>query len=583
MKLDFRAAHTLSAVAAAVVIGFMGWLLWNNMEHEKVADGWVRHASEVLQTVTSIRENVARMESAERAQLLSGDPQFVAERDQAIARLRELDRQALLITAHNPEHHAAAAELARVVQERVQQSVDNPAPPRAAVASLIAEAHRSTLAVYDASQVLQDDEVQELARRKLERSAKADRGAVVLGALVLACIALLVPAYLAALRQKRGREQAEQRMADIVENLPLTVWQLRTASDGRREFVYVSPNAAADRGLSAERLRRDYDALLASVIDEQRGEIAERQDAAERGADAYEATYQARGEDGRVRWVHTRARLRKQADGSILWSGFWRDVTHEKELEQALREANRELEAFSYSVSHDLRSPLAAVSAFTTALLGQDGGALSPRGRSYAERVLESAEHMRELIQALLMLSRLSKQTPRGEAVDLSALAAEVADELRHAHPERQVLCTIEPGLHAAGDPALLRQVLANLMGNAWKFTGRSPDPRVEVGASSEGGRPHFFVRDNGVGFDPANVHRLFQPFNRLHKAADFPGTGIGLATVMRIVARHGGDVWCDAAPGRGACFRFTLPSTHSGAPLGPGAALTDPSAEQPC
>jgi PAS domain S-box-containing protein len=566
MTLDFRAAHTLSAVAAAVVIGCMGWLLWDNMGREEAAQGAVRHASQVLRTVASIREGVARMESAKRAYLLSGDPQFLAERDESIVTLHQLTRQASAITEHNADHHAGAVELARVVQERVRKAAGNATPPAATLPAVIADAHQATLAVYRAAQVLQDEEVQELARGKLERKTESVRGAVVLGGLVLVCLALLVPAYLVALRQNRRRERAEQRMADIVENLPLTVWQLRTHSSGRREFVYVSPNAAADRGLEAERLQRDYGALLASVADDQREAIAARQDAAERAAEAYEATYQALGEDGRVRWVHSRARLRPQADGSILWSGFWRDVTREKELEQALREANRELEAFSYSVSHDLRAPLAAVTAFTTALLGHEGAALSPRGRSYAESVLDSAEHMRELIQALLMLSRLSKQTPRGEAVDLTALASDIADELQQADPGRAVRFTVQPGLRATGDPALLRQVLANLLGNAWKFTARTPHPQVEVGASTEGGRPHFFVRDNGVGFDPANVHRLFQPFNRLHKAADFPGTGIGLATVMRIVARHGGDLWCDAAPGRGACFRFTLPATAGAA-----------------
>jgi PAS domain S-box-containing protein len=582
MKLDFRAAHTLSAVAAAVVIAFMGWLLWNNMSREQVAQGWVRHASEVLRTVTSIRESVARMESAKRAYLLSGDPQFLVERDEAVVKLRQLTRDARDFTQHSAEHHAAAVELARVVEQRLHKAVDNGRPPPASLPAVIADAHQATLAVYRTAQLLQDEEAQELARRKLQRETESVRGPIVLGGLVLVCIALLVPAYLAALRQSRGRQRAEQRMADIVENLPLTVWQLRSSTGGRREFVYVSPNAAADRGLDAERLQRDYGALLASVLDEQRDEIAARQDAAERSSEGYEATYRARGEDGRVRWVHSRARLRPQADGSILWSGFWRDVTREKELEQALREANRELESFSYSVSHDLRSPIAAVTAFTTALLGHEGSTLSPRGRLYAERVLEAAAQMRELIQGLLMLSRLSTQIPRSEAVDLTALASQLADQLRHAYPERGVAFAVEPGLHATGDPSLLRQVLANLLENAWKFTGRTPQPRVEVGASSEGGRPHFFVRDNGVGFDAANADRLFQPFNRFHKAADFPGTGIGLATVMRIVARHGGDVWCDAAPGRGACFRFTL-AAHSGTPLDASRTLAEASAAKAC
>ncbi len=221
--------------------------------------------------------------------------------------------------------------------------------------------------------------------------------------------------------------------------------------------------------------------------------------------------------------------------------------------------ANKELESFSYSVSHDLRTPLRAVDGFSQALLEDEAERLSPEGRALFHRLRAAAERMGQLIDDLLRLSRVSRTDLKREPVDLSALAREVVDLLRHQEPERHVTVEIAPDLRAEGDARLLRVVLENLLGNAWKFTSKRPDARIELFASERDGRTHYGVRDNGVGFDMAYASKLFSPFQRLHRPADFPGTGIGLATVQRIVHRHGGDIQVDARPGQGATFCFTL------------------------
>lgn len=221
--------------------------------------------------------------------------------------------------------------------------------------------------------------------------------------------------------------------------------------------------------------------------------------------------------------------------------------------------ANKELESFSYSVSHDLRAPLRAVDGFSQALLEDEAERLSEEGRELLHRLRAAATRMGQLIDDLLLLSRVSRTELRRAPVDVSALAREVVDELRRREPGRDVTVTIAPGLQAEGDARLLRVLLENLLGNAWKFTSKRPGATIELFAEERGGKTHYAVRDNGVGFDMAYASKLFSPFQRMHKATDFPGTGIGLATVQRIVQRHGGLIEADAAPGAGATFRFTL------------------------
>jgi signal transduction histidine kinase len=226
-----------------------------------------------------------------------------------------------------------------------------------------------------------------------------------------------------------------------------------------------------------------------------------------------------------------------------------------RELEQA----NQELEAFSYSVSHDLRAPLRAVDGFSKALLMQQGDRLDEQGKAHLARVRAAASRMSGLIDALLELSRVSRGVLRRETVNLSELAQSVFDDLQRRSPERQVSFEVEPDLTAQADPRLMHAVFENLLGNAWKFTeGRAP-AQIRVGTLSGASEPTFRISDNGAGFDMNYADKLFQAFSRLHAQSEFEGTGIGLATVQRIVSRHGGRVWAEGVPGSGATFYFNL------------------------
>ena len=252
-----------------------------------------------------------------------------------------------------------------------------------------------------------------------------------------------------------------------------------------------------------------------------------------------------------------------------------RDITERKGLEESVRRrsaelsaANKELEAFSYSVSHDLRSPLRSIDGFSQAFL-EDYGSLVPKeGREDLERVRHATERMEHLIDDMLLLSRVTRREMHMEETDVTALATEVAGDLTGENPQRDVQMSIEPGMTATGDLQLLRIVLVNLLGNAWKFTSKREHAHISVGTmhDPEHGRA-FFVRDDGAGFDPKYKDKLFVAFQRLHGQDEFPGTGIGLATIQRAIRRHGGNVWAEGEVDRGATFFFTVPYSHTSMP----------------
>ena len=233
-------------------------------------------------------------------------------------------------------------------------------------------------------------------------------------------------------------------------------------------------------------------------------------------------------------------------------------------LVDELDRKNKELEAFSYSVSHDLRAPLRAIDGFSRFVLEDYGDTLEPKGREYLQRVCAAAQRMGELIDDLLELSRVGRADLRRSQVDLSDLARNVIADLRK-RSERHVEMVMPDELVAHADRRLMQIVLENLLSNSWKFTANVADARIEFGSNQNGHDPVYFVRDNGAGFDMTYAEKLFRPFQRLHSDADFPGTGIGLATVYRIVDRHGGRVWAEGTPEQGATFYFTIPTARQG------------------
>jgi PAS domain S-box-containing protein len=279
-------------------------------------------------------------------------------------------------------------------------------------------------------------------------------------------------------------------------------------------------------------------------------------------------TVRLRKDGSRVDVSVTISPVRDAAGRVVGVSKVARDITERKRVEEALarakdkaESANRELEAFSYSVAHDLRTPLRGMNGFAQLLLEGYSDKLDAEGQDWLRRIRVNARKMGELIDGLLSLARVTRSELRPAPVDLSALVGDMAAELRAAEPERAVELRVQPDLHAELDPRLARVVLQNLLANAWKFTSKAEAPRIDVGAIEQDGAPVFFVRDNGAGFDMAFANKLFAPFQRLHGGDEFPGTGIGLATVQRIVNRHGGRVWAEGAVDGGATFYFTVPA----------------------
>ncbi|MFA6411636.1 MAG: PAS domain S-box protein [Syntrophales bacterium] len=370
--------------------------------------------------------------------------------------------------------------------------------------------------------------------------------------------------------------ESEKKYRDLFENALEGIYQ--ATPEGR--FVSANPAIARMFGYDSA------DELIAGVNDiksqiyinpEDRTELL-RRIAANGFLSSYELQY--RRKDGSAIWLSLNIRAVKDETGKLVClEGTAVDITERKraeeeilklneELEQRVTErtvrlegANKEIEAFSYSVSHDLRAPLRSIDGFSQALLEEYQEKLDETGKNYLERVRKAAQRMGWLIDDLLKLSRVGRSELQCEAVDLSDMVRAILQTTQQNSPDRTVDITVQDGIIAQGDHYMLQIALRNLLDNAWKFTGKEARPRIEFGSAVKDGKTLYYVRDNGAGFDMAYVDKLFGAFQRLHTTEEFAGTGIGLATVQRIISRHGGRVWAEGETGKGATFYFTLPS----------------------
>jgi PAS domain S-box-containing protein len=385
----------------------------------------------------------------------------------------------------------------------------------------------------------------------------------------------LVAAELGRAAAERALRLSQARLHDVVQASSDAIFTVRVEADG---FRYEEMNPAA---LAAVGLNR------AQVVGHTPAEIFPPETAA-----AFEGNYRRctlAGSPvvydeqvvaaGGSTWFSTALVPLRDDEGRVTsLTGIARNVTAERQLVEAMRlmnvdlerrvaertaeleVSNRELEAFAYSVSHDLRAPLRAIDGFSQILEEEGVGSRDPKARGYLEKIRHQARRMGELIDDLLTLSRVTRAPLRRETFDLSSLVDDVIADLRAREPERGVTFSVAPGARVSADRNLVRVALENLLANAWKFTRNNPRASIAFEVTSENGERRFAVRDDGAGFDPAYTDKLFVAFQRLHRTDEFEGTGIGLATVQRIVARHGGRIWGEGHVGKGATFWFTLP-----------------------
>jgi PAS domain S-box-containing protein len=368
-------------------------------------------------------------------------------------------------------------------------------------------------------------------------------------------------ARVAVLEREAIVRDGETHFRELADSMPQIVWE----ADPDGHFDYYNRRwyefTGRPEGITGDGSWADV------VHPDDQEECLARWHSAVRSGDAYEIEYRLREKGGGYHWFLRRALPVRDSAGRITrWFGTCTNIDGVKHTEEILRRAstatdaaNLELEAFSYSVAHDLRAPLRSIDGFSQALLEDNADQLDTQGKENLARVRAAAQRMARLIDELLSLSRVSRGELRRNRVNLTKIVRAIGERLREADPARDVELVVAEGLLVEGDPDLLATAMENLLANAWKFTSQMPKAHIEVGLTTKDGRSAYFVRDDGAGFDMDHAHKLFGAFQRLHATVEFPGTGIGLATVQRIVRRHGGRIWAEGEVGRGATFSFTL------------------------
>ena len=537
----------------------------------------VAHSREVLEKLGDIAARLSEVESAARSFAISGKQSHLSPFYTAAKAVPPEVDQLKLLLRDDPSRLRSVIEIEPVIAEHQKVMKDmvelgdknlfRGYGQRSLTdkGNKLMEQIRAALSLVDKEQRARLEQEQTALAVKAERLSMISlAGSVLAGLLFLAF-------GVGALRAMHGRGKAEEKLDRLLGSMPDAMVIVNA------EGKIVSSNTQTGRlfGYSDRELQGESMALLVP----ERFRKTQRQYYAgyfsQCGGQVLETTMELCGlhKDGREFPIEVSTKPLATEKGQVVTSAI-RDITERKQVEHQISElnqelehraielenANKELEAFSYSVSHDLRSPLQNIGSFSLILLEDYSHQLDPEGLNYVQRLRSSCQHMEDIIDALLALSNMMRKELLVDHFDLTALANAVAAELKQKNPDRRVDWVIAEGLTAEGDAQLLRVALENLFGNAWKFTANRPRARIEFGAlpQSNGART-YFVRDDGAGFDMTRANHLFTPFKRLHDQSEFRGTGIGLATVQRVIHRHRGKIWAEGAVDHGATFCFTL------------------------
>jgi len=576
--LTWRGALLVIALVATLGVGFVNkgdWLRYVESTHA------IEHTYQVLATVDGLRHSIRDAESGERGYLLTGEPRYLVQYRAALSSIPLIRDNLRSLTADNRQQQARLVTLDQAIAAKLsvlQETIELRRDHGLEWALGVIRTGRGQTAMDDVWRITGD--VQELEKRLLvQRSALAEArvtGSRKLNGLGgLALITLLVMTTIAIERDTRKRRRAEEALRDSEEQFRQVFEESPSGILLIEEDLRIRhANPALCRLLGYDNSELRQLTLPAILPQDSASDVTRRR-----------VDQRYRTKSGEAVWVNVNETVIRNSQGGVMYNlALVEDITARRKADQEilamkgslersveqrtaelaetnrrLESSNKELESFAYSVSHDLRAPLRSIDSFSQIILEEYADRLDAEGAQFLGRIRAGAKTMSQLIDDLLNLSRLSRGELRRESVHLSSIVSGIVSDWRGREPWRVIDAEIAPDVRAGCDARLLRIALENLLGNAWKFTSKLEKAHVEFGSVSQQGDTVYFVRDNGAGFDMAYASQLFGPFQRLHQATEFEGTGIGLATVQRIVHRHGGRVWAESAVGRGATFYFTL------------------------
>ena len=605
----------IQAVFAAglAALAVLGGVSYFGIDRLLVQSAWAEHSRQVIDTIRAALGSLTDAEAAERGFVITGDESFVDAYQRAAQEAGEAIRSVRALTVDNADQQRRAVALEPLLAGRLARLGELIDLRRAQGPAAIPSAMRADPGPSSRDplrQAIQDFETAEqtllLGREALARQ-RGRFAAVVLAAGGALAVILLGVATVVIGRAFARAERVESELRDDHARLEASMRQRTDQLARINESLLENEQrlasvigSAMDAVITVDREQRItmFNGAAEVMFGYRSGEVVgqplerlmpQRYRVAHGGhVDGFGRTQVTRRRMGSLGRIYGLRRdgtefeieaaiSQAEAAGHKLYTVILRDITEriraeeeilrlnaelERRVEERtaeLRAANQELESFGYTVAHDLRAPLRAMEGFSQALMEDYGERVDGDARVYLNQIIRGSQHLAELIDGLLQLSRSVRGELRRDRVDLSALAQDVLEELSRAEPSRTVGWQIERGLTARADARMIEIVMRNLLGNAWKYTAHTPEAKIRVYAGHEDGQRVFHVADNGIGFNMAHSEKLFQPFQRLHRQDEFPGIGIGLATVQRIVHRHGGQISAISAPGHGADFRFSL------------------------
>jgi PAS domain S-box-containing protein len=569
---------------AMIAIAAAAALLWQSLTQYRESARLVTHTYAVLQTVESVFSALNEATAYVREYVITHDRALLEQRDAAIGRLNEQVAELANLTADNPVQVQRAQAIEKLVTSRVYvmnalQALSDDQGIEAARRFIMDGSARALTSRIRATLNDMDSTERTLLSSRAEADRKSGQRLMLSAAGLLALVIITILfAFLRIQRELATRrvlsaelEESRKFFQTVFENMPNMVF-IKDARDLR----YIAFNTAAElmANVSRDKVigKTDFDLFpieQAEALVQNEREIIENRVT----VDIPQERLRIRAHDERI--MHTRKTVITAADGTPLYLlGISEDVTQRAESErriqnlndelklhsQALEAVNKELESFCYSVSHDLRAPLRAVNSYALMLEEDYAPQLNDEAKRFIRTIRDGANRMGRLIEDLLAFSRLGRTQLKSERLDASAAVARAVREVMESHEGKPPELAVHELPPAHGDPALMHQVWTNLIGNAVKYSSRVSMPRVEIGGCTNGAEVVYYVKDNGAGFDMRYIHKLFGVFQRLHGQEEFPGTGVGLAIVHRVITRHGGRVWAESEPGKGATFSFTLP-----------------------